>query len=323
MLDLLLLTCIGAITICGRYDNKGVTDYDEIQAASEAGHQFTDDQEADDQEADDQVTDDQHTDDQHTDDQVTDDQVTDHQVTDDQEADDAVSMQLASSFVRLLESAERHKAEQKAAERHKAQLPISEIQAEDLEFNDFREGWAASWGIGPLPSALPSAISSTQQEYPQGTWLRFFNDNGNQGVVVSNGMFIVNRINSSPACNLIKLADWLILAKTVGNGAISIPPEGASPPPFISNFTGWDTDIQWSLQGYDETYGPSSGSNVSCCPTSSGGSNCCRSTCPPSMGYPSTGPPSIIPDTDTPLSPYYLSLLRTPTSTDLTRDVSS
>jgi len=135
--------------------------------------------------------------------------------------EDAVSMQLASSFVRLLESAERHKEE---AERHNSQLPISEIQADDVAFDEFREGWAESWGVAPYK------LHPTSPAYPIGTWLRFFNDYGNQGVVVTNGMFLIRSADGCPAYKTVKLDDWLIMAQSVGRGAISISPDGALPP---------------------------------------------------------------------------------------------
>ena len=123
-------------------------------------------------------------------------------------------MQLASSFLRLLESAERHKS----------QAPISEIEPDDFPFDEFREGWAESWGVAPYK------LHTTSPAYPIGTWLRFFNDYGNQGVVVTNGMFLIRSADGCPAYKTVKLDDWLIMAQSVGRGAISISPDGALPP---------------------------------------------------------------------------------------------
>jgi len=197
-LDLLLLTCLGTIIYAGSEADKYVADQDK---PTEQEHD-TEEQEHDTEEE------------EHDTEEEEQGQEQEQEHAQKQEDEDAVSMQLASSFQRLLESAERHKS----------QAPISEIEPDDFPFDEFREGWAESWGVAPYK------LHATSPPYPIGTWLRFFNDYGNQGVVVTNGMFLIRTADGCPVYKTVKLNDWLILAESVGRGAISIPPEGALPP---------------------------------------------------------------------------------------------
>jgi hypothetical protein len=106
----------------------------------------------------------------------------------------------------------------------------SEIDFDQIEFQEFRHGWNASWGVEPYPNDKPippPAPLHTSDPYPVGTRLRFFKDWGYQGVVVTNGMFFINSAAGSTWSDIVKLEDWLILANAMGGGAISIPPEGA------------------------------------------------------------------------------------------------
>ena len=199
-IDLLLLTCLGTILYAGFEADKYVADQDQPTQQEQEQEEGTEEQYTEGQEEE----------------KDTEEEDTKEQDTKEQDAaqQEAVSMELASCFLRLLESAERHKS----------QAPISEIEPDDFPFDEFREGWAESWGVAPYK------LHATSPPYPIGTWLRFLNDYGNQGVVVTNGMFLIRTADGCPVYKTVKLNDWLILAESVGRGAISIPPEGALPP---------------------------------------------------------------------------------------------
>jgi len=111
------------------------------------------------------------------------------------------------------EEASQEANEEASQEAKPTEYPLSEIDSDDIEFNDFREGWASSWGIGPFQCASTEPFHPQSAKYYEpGTVLCFNTDQDQYGVVLHDGNFFL------PSGTVMKLLDWILVAKALGNG---------------------------------------------------------------------------------------------------------